>query len=109
MRSVRILEAATTEAEEAAAWYEAQRTGLGAEFRQEFKLALDLLREDLLPGMPCPGRLGERAVRRIRMKRFPFHVVFVETAAAAVMVLAVAHQRRRPGYWRNRRAIEKRR
>lgn len=109
MRSIRVLEAATAEAEEAAVWYETQRKGLGTEFRQEFKRALDLLREDFLPGMPCPGRLGERAVRRIRMKRFPFHVVFVETAAAAVVVLAVAHQRRRPGYWRNRRAVERRR
>ncbi len=33
MHSVRVLEAAAIEAEEAAAWYEARRAGLGSEFR----------------------------------------------------------------------------
>jgi plasmid stabilization system protein ParE len=39
--------------------------------------------------------------RRLPLHRFPFFVVYVETAAA-VEVLAVAHGRRRPGYWRHR-------
>jgi hypothetical protein len=101
MRSVRLLEPAVVEAEEAAGWYESWREGLGGDFRKEFELALDTLREKVLPGKPWPGRLGERGVKRILMKRFPFFVVFVKVDAALV-VLAIAHYRRRPAYWRSR-------
>ena len=78
MRSVRVLEAAATEATEAAGWYEARRKGLGAGLRSEFKLALDRLREGMLSGRPWPGPLGERGVKRLLMNRFPFSVVFVD-------------------------------
>ena len=101
MRSLRVLEAAAVEAAEAAAWYEARRKGLGAEFRSEFKVALDRLREAILRGTPLPGGLGERGVKRLLMQRFPFSVVFVATGEG-VTVLALAHHRRKPGYWRDR-------
>ena len=103
MRAVRVLEAAASEAVEAAAWYEARRRGLGADFRSEFKLVLDRLREGILPGTPWSDRLGERGVKRLSMKRFPFFVVFVPTAEH-VVVLALAHHRRKPNYWRDRLA-----
>ena len=102
MRALRVLEPAALEAQAAAKWYEDQRSGLGAEFREAFKQSLDVLREGLVHGTPWPGRLGERGVKRIRLKRYPFHVVFVETDSTSAVVLAVAHQRRRPGYWRDR-------
>jgi hypothetical protein len=35
------------------------------------------------------------------MKRFPFFVVFVQTGEH-VVVLALAHHRRKPNYWRDR-------
>jgi len=101
MSGVRILEAAAAEAAGAATWYEAQRAGLGADFREDFKAALDNLQEGVLPGSLWPGRLGERGVKRILLKRFPFSVVFVDTGSGKV-VLAVAHHRRRPAYWRGR-------
>jgi toxin ParE1/3/4 len=101
MPGVRILEAAAAEAAGAAAWYESQRTGLGSDFREDFREALDTLREGVVPGSPWPGRLGERGVKRILLKRFPFSVVFVVGSGGKV-VLAVAHHRRRPAYWRGR-------
>jgi hypothetical protein len=101
MPAVRILEAAAAEAAGAAAWYESQRVGLGADFREDFKAALDTLEEGVVPGSPWPGRLGERGVKRILLKRFPFSVVFVASSGGKV-VLAVAHHRRRPAYWRGR-------
>jgi len=45
MRTVRIHEAASQEAIEAAAWYENERTGLGVEFQRAIDVALDLLEE----------------------------------------------------------------
>lgn len=105
-RSVRILEAAAVEAAEAAAWYEARRKGLGAEFRSEFEFVFDRLREGGLPGTPWAGGLGERGVKRLLMQRFPFSVVFVATGEG-VTVLALAHHRRKPGYWRDRLGLGK--
>lgn len=101
MPAVRILEAAAAEAAGAATWYESQRAGLGADFREDFKAALDNLQEGVLPGSPWPGHLGERGVKRLLLKRFPFSVVFVDTGSGKV-ILAVAHHRRRPAYWRGR-------
>jgi toxin ParE1/3/4 len=54
MPAVRILEAAAAEATAAAAWYESQRAGLGADFREDFKATLDTLREGVVPGSPWP-------------------------------------------------------
>jgi toxin ParE1/3/4 len=106
MRSVRLLEPAATEAAEAAAWYETQRAGLGYDFREEFRVALDLLRQEPTPGRHWPGRLGERGVMRVAMKRFPFFLVFLKVNSESV-VLAVAHHRRRPAYWNKRTADSK--
>jgi len=39
--------------------------------------------------------------RFYRLRRFPFLIVYRETALG-VQVVAVAHARRRPGYWRRR-------
>jgi plasmid stabilization system protein ParE len=46
-----------------------------------------------------PPYLGE--TRRYLLRRFPFFVVFRETPDR-VEVLAIAHGRRRPGYWLGR-------
>jgi len=54
MRPVRIHEAASQEAIEAATWYEHKRPGLGAEFQRALDLALDLLEEDIVPLLPVP-------------------------------------------------------
>ena len=45
-----------------------------------------------------PQELG---VLRVRLRRFPYQVVFIELKKY-IRVLAVAHERRRPGYWRER-------
>ena len=50
------------------------------------------------PGYP-PHLHGTRVCR---LHRFPYHLVYFEVAPDRVLVLAVAHNRRRPGYWRRR-------
>jgi plasmid stabilization system protein ParE len=40
--------------------------------------------------------------RRYLLRRFPFIVVYRRTPYGAVEILAVAHARRRPGYWKTR-------
>jgi toxin ParE1/3/4 len=81
MRKLRILAAAAEEAAEAAAWYEMQRPGLGAEFERAVDAALDLLEEEIVPLTSVPGAAGKRGARRLILKRFPYDVVVRERGA----------------------------
>ena len=86
------------EAEIAAAfhWY-LERSDQAAEaFRAEALSAIDSLSET-----PTKWKLNEDGFRRLLLRHFPYTVYF-DIAGTAVYVLAVAHQRRAPGYWRNR-------
>ena len=101
MRRLRILDSAAREAIEAAAFYEAERPGLGAEFDTALNAAFDLLEGEILPLTPMPGRAGNRGAKRFVMRRFPYDIVVLEHPEE-LLVIAIAHHRRRPGYWRRR-------
>jgi plasmid stabilization system protein ParE len=101
MTLVRYHPAAAEEAFEAAVWYEGERNGLGLDFSKELETAIGLLREAPDVGVPHPGVPKRLNVKRILLKRFPYDVVYVERLNTA-LILAVAHQARRPGYWRAR-------
>lgn len=101
MRSVRIHAAAAEEAAEAAAWYERERPGLGADFMRAVDAALDLLEEEIVPLVAAPGVAGSRGVKRLLLRRFPYAVI-VKASATEAHVVAFAHTSRRPGYWRGR-------
>ena len=80
------------------AYYETQQPGLGASYLAEFESALERVCE-------APNRYSierEPDIRRIRLRRFPYTVLFRESDGR-VQVLAVAHYRRRPMYWLSRR------
>lgn len=101
MRRIRILAEASDEAVAAAAWYDRERPGLGAEFEQALSAALDLFEEHLAPLVPVPGLSGSRGAKRLLLRRFPYSIV-VRESDEEYLVVAVAHQYRRPGYWRDR-------
>jgi len=101
MRRVRIHAAAAEEAAEAAAWYEKERPGLGADFQRALEAALDLLEEEIVPLVAVPGVAGSRGVKRLLLRRFPYAVI-VRERADEVLVIAFAHAARRPRYWRDR-------
>lgn len=48
---------------------------------------------------PLHGAADTEGVRRRHLKRFPYSVLY-EVETATVTVLAVAHHRRKPGYWK---------
>ena len=86
------------EAEIAAAfhWY-LERSDQAAEaFRAEALSAIDSLSET-----PTRWKLSDDGSRRLLLRHFPYTVYF-DIDDATIYVLAVAHQRRAPGYWRNR-------
>ncbi|MES9857576.1 MAG: hypothetical protein ABW166_13370 [Sedimenticola sp.] len=101
MQTIRVLDAAAEEAAQAAAWYERESPGLGEKFQQAVDAALDLLEQEIVPLTPLPGATGKRGAKRLILKRFPYDVVVYEYSSE-IIVMAFAHQSRRPGYWRNR-------
>ncbi len=101
MRRIRILDEAARELEEAVAWYEAQRPGLGAELAAAVDAALDVLESPTVPLIHVPYAARARDVKRLILKRFPYDIV-VRERQDEVVVVAFAHQSRRPGYWRSR-------
>jgi plasmid stabilization system protein ParE len=88
---------ADAELEEAALFYESRLAGLGKSFAAEVERTIALVRE-----FPEAGsQVGTRR-RRVLVARFPYSIVYRQDPDAIVIV-AVAHQRRRPGYWRRRK------
>jgi hypothetical protein len=92
--------AARDELQEAILWYEAARQGLGDEFRLEVEAYVDRLVARELPGTSLGFRRGH-ALRKLFLHRFPFALIF-ELRADELVVWAVAHTSRRPGFWRGR-------
>ncbi len=88
---------ADAELEEAALFYESRLAGLGKSFASEVERTISLVRE-----FPEAGSLVGPKRRRVLVARFPYSIVYRQESGAIVIV-AVAHQRRRPGYWRRRK------
>jgi len=99
-RSVRIGRAANADMAAASRWYEGERAGLGRDFLRMIDRAIARIESSPQSGSPVPG-VPDVAIRRILVRRFPYHVVYIELPDR-VQVLAVAHQRRRPDYWLGR-------
>ena len=95
---VRIAPEAEAELGAAALWYESKCAGLGADFLAAIDAALERIAENPLA---APMWQAGLPYRRHLVWRFPF-LVFFTVSDEAVEVLAVAHAKRRPGYWRNR-------
>ena len=83
------------ELEDAAAWYEARREGLGHALTGEVMAAAARIGE--LPEA-WPRWPGSAELRVVRVKRFPYHLPYALRGDRAV-VMAVAHDKRRRGYW----------
>lgn len=97
---VRISEEADAEMVEAARWYETHRVGLGTELLDAVDTAVVRIAETPRLGSLVPG-ISDQSIRRRAVRRFPYHVVYIELSER-LQILAVAHDRRRPGYWMGR-------
>jgi len=97
---VRISEEADAEMAEAARWYETHRAGLGSEFLDAVDATVVRIGETPRVGSLVP-RVSDETIRRRPVRRFPYHVVYMELSDR-LQILAIAHDRRRPGYWEGR-------
>lgn len=101
MSAVRLSSEAVDELGEAAAWYRDRRPGLEIEFLAEFERVLPLIENSPASFSRVLDLPADLVIRRALLPRFPYAVVFMDLGAE-IRVLAVAHAKRRPGYWLNR-------
>jgi plasmid stabilization system protein ParE len=87
---------ASADVAEAFSWYQAQRVGLGEEFRTDLDATFTLLLR-----MPEAGPVVHRGLRRALLRHFPY-AVYYGTSEALLEVRAVLHQHRSPAAWRRR-------
>ena len=99
---VRLLAEAEDEAREAARWYDERQPDLGLDFLDAVARALEAIEATPQRFGRVPKLRTQRDVRRYILPRFPYTIVY-EVLADEVLVLAVAHDRRRPHYWKYRR------
>jgi hypothetical protein len=86
---------------EAAQWYEIRRKGLGADLLTEIEATLPLLGDRPQSFPRLQGIDPALEIRRALLARFPYALVFL-VRPDEIRVVAVAHAKRRPGYWLNR-------
>jgi len=100
MSPVRLSPEAVAELTQAEEWYQG-RAGLGAEFVRAVRAAAARI-ASRPRSFPMPAFVpAEAGVRHCSLERFPYMIYFVELDSE-IRILAVAHIRRRPGYWKSR-------
>jgi len=97
MKFVSVDPEAREELDEAIGWYNGRQECLGLELQTEVEAAVRRIRLD--PGIGA--RYRNTAYRFFRVNRFPYIVYYLDLDDS-IWVAAIAHERRRPGYWRKR-------
>ena len=96
MMPVIFLPEAEEEMVEASLYYQTQSPRLGVEFLSEVERAVKSI-----AASPNTWPILEGDLRRRLTKRFPFGILY-RIESAAIVAIAVAHLRRKPGYWKDR-------
>jgi len=96
-RPIRFDPAAKRELNEAADFYDAEDPGLGGAFLDAAERAFEQIQ-----AFPESSPISLAPARTKVLSAFPFSVIYWVTDDV-IIVLAVAHHRRQPGYWRGRR------
>jgi plasmid stabilization system protein ParE len=94
--STEFLPEADAEFREAVWYYEQEAPGVGMAFIAEVHRAISLIVQNPDAAVAVGGGL-----RRKILRHFPYNVMY-SVEAELVVIVAVAHQKRRPRYWRGR-------
>jgi toxin ParE1/3/4 len=79
---------------EAVKHYDKDSISAGSRFAEQVNGTIALIRE-----RPMIGHLNAYGERQFKVERFPYSVVY-HLEARRILVLAIAHHKRKPGYWR---------
>jgi plasmid stabilization system protein ParE len=93
---VELLVAARQEVAEAFEWYRERSRQAADAFLHELSRGIALVAE-----APEVWPSYERDSRRYVLRRYPYSVIY-RSDATRIIVVAVAHHSRKPGYWLNR-------
>ena len=88
---------ARDELDHAIGYYEEQKQGLGLDLRAEVEKAASKIQEN--PDLGSPYKI--EGFQYVLVHRFPY-VVYYANLPDYIWIVAIAHARRRPGYWRKR-------
>ena len=92
----RFLPQARAELFDGISYYAAIRPELGLRFEQAISEAIGIA-----VAYPERGAPRSKSTRRVLVKRFPFGVIY-RASETGVLIVAVAHQRKKPEYWAGR-------
>ena len=95
--SVRLHPDAIAEARAAYEWYTERNPSTANAFISELDHAISQIQTS-----PERWTMHLHGTRKFLLRRFPYGVIYRITESA-IQVIAVAHGRRRPGYWKSRR------
>jgi toxin ParE1/3/4 len=87
---------AVLEAQAAYRWYSNRNHAAAAAFLAELERAVELI-----SASPTRWPIHLHGTRRFLLRRFPFGVVYRELGET-LQIVAVAHGRRKPAYWKDR-------
>jgi plasmid stabilization system protein ParE len=93
---IRFLSPANEEVDDAVAWYKEKRDDLENAFLDELDRIVRLVRTH-----PLLAKEIEPEIRRFLFVRFPYSLIY-GVDEDSIVVIAVAHQQRRPRYWADR-------
>ena len=102
MTRFRFLPEALIDLEEAAAWYEQQRAGLGEELLDEFDSCIAAAIETPGNGSASGTTANGNVIRRYRLRRFRRYAILMAGVDQIPTVVAFEHSSRRPRYWKDR-------
>lgn len=94
--TLRVLPEAQQEIDEALAYYEAHRSGLGERFIAAIERGYDLIETH-----PRAWPRVRRNARWCKLNKFPYAIIYLPRRRENV-VIAVSHLSRRRGYWMHR-------
>jgi plasmid stabilization system protein ParE len=95
MKPYRFLTPALLEVEAASQFYESNRQGLGREFLDEVDATIQRILVN-----PEAWQVLENDIRRCRLKRFPYGIIYTPLENGTVLIISVMHLHRRPASWR---------
>jgi plasmid stabilization system protein ParE len=96
MMKIRFLTIAEIEVDEAVSWYQKQSKDQDLNFLDELVRAIRVITT-----YPLIGAETEPEIRIFFLNRFPYSLIY-GIEAEGIVIIALAHQSREPGYWFDR-------
>jgi len=96
MRKIGFLPDAEKEMFDAIVYYDNEAEGLGDEFFNDIQSAVQKIQRN-----PESWAVIEDGIRKFLIVKFPYKILYM-IDPDTIVIIAVAHHKRKPGYWRSR-------